>query len=526
VAADLRGLGPLADLDFSGHVLDHVEMHECDYNWKTFIEVYLEDYHVGPFHPGLGSFVTCEDLRWEFGTLQVQTVGVANRLGRAGSPVYERWQKACWNYRGGQPPKYGAIWLAYYPHIMVEWYPHVLTVSTLHPLGPQKTLNVVEFYYPEEIAAFEREFVEAQQAAYMETCVEDDEIALRMDAGRRALMARGDNATRPLPEPDGRRHAAFPRVVPPPWARTPWTIPSELHHTDHRRPAAGPDGSGAPLMVFDCSFDLMKPQSPATSNLRRCPYSGRGAGRPGPPPERPGAPRPPAAGATRCPARGVRALAGHIGFSNTMQAVVYDRQGANYCGRLWWMLKWVGHERAAVLDGGMEAWYAAGGVVTSGQGHGATRPRYSGWVTERARLVVTPGTRSASADPAQTIVDARGAPRFRGEVEPLDPVAGHIPGALNRPSRQHRGRTDASSRPRAEGRIPGTARRARPGHRRAPLRQWRQCRAQHPGDGDRRSGPPGPVCRQLERVVQRPCQAVRTGLEQAGDLPVVVDIDP
>ena len=72
---------------------------------------------------------------------------------------------------------HGAIWLTYYPHVMVEWYPHVLVVSTLYPKGPQKTLNVVEFYYPEEIAAFEREFVEAEQAAYMETCVEDDEIA-------------------------------------------------------------------------------------------------------------------------------------------------------------------------------------------------------------------------------------------------------------------------------------------------------------------------------------------------------------
>ena len=67
VAADLAPLGPIADLDFSGYVLDRVQMHECDYNWKTFIEVYLEDYHVGPFHPGLGQFVTCDDLRWEFG---------------------------------------------------------------------------------------------------------------------------------------------------------------------------------------------------------------------------------------------------------------------------------------------------------------------------------------------------------------------------------------------------------------------------------------------------------------------------
>jgi choline monooxygenase len=209
IQAELAGMGPRADLDFTGMVLDRVEMHECNYNWKTFIEVYLEDYHVGPFHPGLGSFVACDDLRWEFKeNYSVQTVGVANRLGKAGSPVYERWQNALLQYRGGKQPKYGAIWLTYYPHIMVEWYPHVLTVSTLHPIGPQKTMNMVEFYYPEEIAAFEREFVEAQQAAYMDTCVEDDEIAERMDAGRKALMRRGDNEVGPYQSPmeDGMQH--------------------------------------------------------------------------------------------------------------------------------------------------------------------------------------------------------------------------------------------------------------------------------------------------------------------------------
>lgn len=91
---------------------------------------------------------------------------------------------------------------------MVEWYPNVLVVSTLFPKGAQKTTNIVEFYYPEEIVAFERDFVEAQQAAYMETCVEDDEIALRMDAGRKALMERGDNEVGPYQTPmeDGMKH--------------------------------------------------------------------------------------------------------------------------------------------------------------------------------------------------------------------------------------------------------------------------------------------------------------------------------
>ena len=206
VAADLARLGPRAELDFSGYQLDRVHLHECDYNWKTFIEVYLEDYHVGPFHPGLGNFVTCEDLRWEMGReYSVQTVGVATPggkvLGRPGSDVYKKWHEVVLGYREGAAPQHGAIWLTYYPTVMVEWYPHVLVVSTLFPRGPRKTLNMVEFFYPEEIVAFEREFVEAQQAAYMETCVEDDEIALRMDAGRQALYERGDDEFGPYQSP-------------------------------------------------------------------------------------------------------------------------------------------------------------------------------------------------------------------------------------------------------------------------------------------------------------------------------------
>ncbi len=202
VVADLRHLGPRADLDFSGFVFDRAHVHHCDYNWKTFIEVYLEDYHVGPFHPGLGGFVSCDELQWEFGRHHsVQTVGVQHGLERPGSATYQRWHDAVRRFRDGAPPKHGAIWLTYYPTVMVEWYPHVLVVSTLFPQGPQKTLNLVEFFYPEEIALFERDFVDAQQAAYMETCVEDDEIALRMDAGRKALLARGDNEVGPYQSP-------------------------------------------------------------------------------------------------------------------------------------------------------------------------------------------------------------------------------------------------------------------------------------------------------------------------------------
>ena len=209
VSDDLAQLGVGADLSFDGYQFHSAEVHECAYNWKTFIEVYLEDYHVAPFHPGLSGFVNCEDLRWEFGAMHsVQTVGVNHALARPGSQTYETWHRAVLDRHGGTSPAYGAIWLTLYPTVMVERYPQVLVVSSLHPRGPQRTLNLIEFFYPEEVIAFEPEFIAAQQAAYRETMVEDDEIAERMDAGRRALMERGDDEVGPYQSPmeDGMQH--------------------------------------------------------------------------------------------------------------------------------------------------------------------------------------------------------------------------------------------------------------------------------------------------------------------------------
>jgi len=120
------------------------------------------------------------------------------------------------------------------------------------------------------------------------------------------------------------------------------------------------------------------------------------------------------------------------GISEHTQVVVYDRQGMNYCGRLWWMLKWCGHEAVAVLDGGLQAWAGAGGALASGPALPVTQAEF----TLREPLLVLKHTAevfAAMGRPAQTLVDARSAARYKGETEPFDPVAGHIPGALNRP---------------------------------------------------------------------------------------------
>ena len=84
---------------------------------------------------------------------------------------------------------------------MLEWYPHVLVASHIIPRGLNACTNVVEFYYPEDIALFEREFIEAEQAAYKETAIEDEDICQRMHEGRMALHAQGLDEYGPYQHP-------------------------------------------------------------------------------------------------------------------------------------------------------------------------------------------------------------------------------------------------------------------------------------------------------------------------------------
>jgi thiosulfate/3-mercaptopyruvate sulfurtransferase len=190
--------------------------------------------------------------------------------------------------------------------------------------------------------------------------------------------------------------------------------------------------SGAHLAIFDCSFDLMNPAAGHTQFVEQHILGAQHADL-----DQHLATHDPAlrvnGGRHPLPRREVfAAWLQSVGVDNHTQVVVYDRNGMNYCGRLWWMLKWCGHDAVAVLDGGLQAWVAAGGAVASGE---ASAAALGGFALREplVKLVDTATVAQHLNDGQQTILDARGAPRYRGEVEPLDPVAGHIPGALNRP---------------------------------------------------------------------------------------------
>ena len=197
--------------------------------------------------------------------------------------------------------------------------------------------------------------------------------------------------------------------------------------------------SGAPLMVFDCSCDLMQPALGAQQYQEAHIPGAVFADLNNDLSARHGDATAASGGRHPLPSRERFAIwLSSVGFANGMQAVAYDRQGANYCGRLWWMLKWAGHDAVAVLDGGLQAWQAAGGAVASGAEPAHFQSNFV--LGEPLRQLATAADVLARlGQPGQNVIDARAAPRFRGEVEPLDPVAGHIPGAFNRPFGQNIG---------------------------------------------------------------------------------------
>ena len=128
------------------------------------------------------------------------------------------------------------------------------------------------------------------------------------------------------------------------------------------------------------------------------------------------------------------ALFGRLGIDADKQVVAYDSAGGMYAPHVWWMLRWLGHDAVAVLDGGFAKWVREHRPVTAE----IPSARPAKFEVRRVGPTVSAGDILAKlAGRTLTLVDARGAERYRGDVEPLDPVAGHIPGAVNRPYTQN-----------------------------------------------------------------------------------------
>lgn len=185
---------------------------------------------------------------------------------------------------------------------------------------------------------------------------------------------------------------------------------------------------GPPWVVVDCRFNLMQPQQGReeyhAGHIPGAFYAHLDADL--------SSPVSPDSGRHPLPDRDAFArLAGSWGVGPDTQVVVYDQGSGAIAARLWWLLRWIGHGRTALLEGGYTAWLAAGGALDAGvperiedASPAGVRGEHASW-TGTEELAVALGR--------VRLIDARDTARFRGEQEPIDTVAGHIPGAINRP---------------------------------------------------------------------------------------------
>jgi thiosulfate/3-mercaptopyruvate sulfurtransferase len=131
-----------------------------------------------------------------------------------------------------------------------------------------------------------------------------------------------------------------------------------------------------------------------------------------------------------------------VGVAPNTQAIVYDESNGSFAARAWWLLRWLGAAKVAVLDGGMSVWLRAGGATESGEppreaaGQPTAGAGAAGGSTVQVDRRAALGAEeliAALENPRTLLIDARAAERYTGAVEPIDPVAGHIPGAVNHP---------------------------------------------------------------------------------------------
>jgi thiosulfate/3-mercaptopyruvate sulfurtransferase len=194
-----------------------------------------------------------------------------------------------------------------------------------------------------------------------------------------------------------------------------------------------PKRAAPDLVLIDCRFDLLNPDAGRNAYLQAHIPGARYADL-----NRDlSAPVGPHTGRHPLPApRIFAARMAEFGIGKHTQAVAYDEANGSFAARLWWMLRWLGHEAVAVLDGGYKAWTVAGGELQSGDIAGQAAPRGREPLPldpNSTAVLTTAGLERALRDPNALLVDARGRERYAGQTEPIDSVAGHIPGALNHP---------------------------------------------------------------------------------------------
>jgi phenylpropionate dioxygenase-like ring-hydroxylating dioxygenase large terminal subunit len=206
VRRELAALDDWTELSVADYVLERVDEEDRDLNWKTYLEIFLEDYHIGVVHPGFRTFVDPADVR-----SALQAVG-GNRFFceqvnvrwppvAAGTPLFAEFQRVLMDVLGGTRPPFAAIWMCLFNGQLIEWYPFSVAITAYTPLSPTRTRLRSEYYVDRRIAETRRDFVEIGLAVLDEVTGEDQAAAETLQRGRQALFDRGLNQQGPYQQP-------------------------------------------------------------------------------------------------------------------------------------------------------------------------------------------------------------------------------------------------------------------------------------------------------------------------------------
>jgi choline monooxygenase len=180
---DINLLGDLSlFLSMSNYEWESSQVISYGFDWKIFMEIFLDLYHVQSFHPGLKSLTDCKTFDWVFGKNWSCQTALLNK-DVPGTGWYQelyRYYRASGHYENA---KYGAVWLGIYPNTMIEYYPGCMVVSTVWPDGAGRCKNHLEFYYEKGLLERLPGFADVHQKCFMVTADEDEIIGNRIQEG-------------------------------------------------------------------------------------------------------------------------------------------------------------------------------------------------------------------------------------------------------------------------------------------------------------------------------------------------------
>jgi choline monooxygenase len=174
-------------INFEDYTFHSSETLHAPYNWKIFIENYLDDYHVPAIHPGLRSLVDVQNLEWHVGSgFSLQIVDLHKNIKKLNSEKFMNYSSAL-QAISKLISLNKVIWMTIYPSTMIEVYPYMIVISTLKPISATETINHVDFFFNFKALSINPDFANLSREFYLDTAKEDDEICCAIQQGKVAL---------------------------------------------------------------------------------------------------------------------------------------------------------------------------------------------------------------------------------------------------------------------------------------------------------------------------------------------------